>query len=185
MFGAFHRARRVQLLLGFMIGIVFGFLLHKGGVTSYDVIIGQLLLKDFTVLKVMLSASITGMLGIYLMRSVGFVRLHPKPGSWGATGVGSLIFGVGFALLGYCPGTGMGAAGQGSIDALLGTLGGITLGAGLFAVAYPRLKRGILSRGDFGSLTIPELLRVQPWLVVIPTAGLLTAFLAVLERAGG
>ncbi|HPJ48542.1 MAG TPA: hypothetical protein PK162_06635 [Synergistales bacterium] len=58
-----------QLLWGLAFGIAFGFLLQKGGVTKYDIIAGQLLLKDFTVVKVMLSAILTGMVGIYFMKS--------------------------------------------------------------------------------------------------------------------
>ena len=56
MFTTFHSKKGIQLLLGLGMGIVFGFLLQKGGVTNYDVIIGQLLLDDFTVVKVMLTA---------------------------------------------------------------------------------------------------------------------------------
>lgn len=173
-----------QRFLGLVTGIVFGFLLHKGGVTSYDVIIGQLLLRDFTVLKVMMTASLSGMIGIHALRSLGLVQLHPKPGSWGSTGLGSLIFGVGFGLLGYCPGTGMAAAGQGSLDALLGALVGITVGAGLFAASYPRLQRWILARGSFRARTFPELLRVRPWAIVIPVALLLSTLLVAAERTG-
>ncbi|MBN1668164.1 MAG: hypothetical protein JW862_13820, partial [Anaerolineales bacterium] len=61
------------LLWGLVFGVVFGFLLQKGGATKYDVIIGQLLLTDFTVLKIMLSAVLTGMIGIYAMKSLGWV----------------------------------------------------------------------------------------------------------------
>ena len=92
---------RVQLALGLLSGIAFGFLLQKGGVTNYATILGQLLLTDFTVVKVMLSAILVGMLGIYALKAAGLVRLHTKPGSVGATVIGGLIFGAGFALLGY------------------------------------------------------------------------------------
>jgi len=61
------------LVWGLAFGIVFGFLLQKGGATKYDVIIGQLLLIDFTVVKIMLSAVLTGMIGIYLMKTLGWV----------------------------------------------------------------------------------------------------------------
>ena len=64
------------LVWGLAFGIVFGFLLQKGGATKYDIIIGQLLLTDFTVLKIMLSAVLTGMIGIYFMKSMGWVQLH-------------------------------------------------------------------------------------------------------------
>ena len=100
------------LFWGLTFGIVFGFLLQKGGATKYDVIIGQLLLSDFTVLKIMLSAALTGMIGIYFMKNLGWIELYPKSGSIGKNIIGGLIFGIGFALLGYCPGTIAGAVGN-------------------------------------------------------------------------
>jgi hypothetical protein len=165
-------------------GIVFGFLLQKGGVTNYDIIIGQLLLKDFTVVKVMLSAVITGMIGIHLMKSLGWIQLNPKAGSWGKNAIGGLIFGLGFAVLGYCPGTIAGAIGNGYLDALVGGLTGILLGSGLLAAAYPKLRSGILKKGDFGDLTLPRLFKVNDWTVIIPLSGLLILLLYLMERAG-
>ena len=175
---------RTQLAWGFLFGIVFGFLLQKGGVTKYDVIIGQLLLEDFTVIKIMLSAVITGMIGIHLMKSLGWIQLNPKSGSWGKNAIGGLIFGLGFALLGYCPGTIAGAIGNGYLDALVGGLTGILLGSGLLAAAYPKLRGGILKKGDFGNLTLPRLLKVNDWIVIIPLSGLLILLLYLMERAG-
>lgn len=176
--------RRAQLAIGLFIGIGFGFLLQKGGVTRYEVIVGQLLLADFTVFKVMASAVIVGMVGIHLLRSLGLASLHPKAGSWGSSALGGLIFGVGFGLLGYCPGTAAGAVGQGSIDALLGGVGGILLGAGIFAWRYPSLEERVLRRGEFGDKTIPEILGVNPWMVVIPTALILLGLLFWIEETG-
>ena len=176
--------KKIQLAIGLAIGVLFGFLLQKGGVTDYDVIIGQLLLTDFTVLKVMLSAVVTGTLGVHLLRSLGLVRLHPKPGSLGTSVAGGLIFGVGFAVLGYCPGTVTGAVGQGFLDALFGGVAGTLLGTGLFAAVYPKLQKPILSKGDFGAVTLPKLLQVNAWVVVVPAAILLTAVLLWMERAG-
>lgn len=184
MLSVVHQRKRVQLVIGLCIGIVFGFLLQKGGATQYDVIIGQLLFTDFTVVKIMLSAVITGMVGVHLLRSLGLAQLHPKPGSWGSSAIGGLIFGVGFGTLGYCPGTVAGAVGQGSLDALFGGVVGILIGAGLFAVFYPRLSQGILRKGDFGELTLPQLFKVQPWLLVPPVAIVLAVLLLLLERLG-
>jgi hypothetical protein len=184
MFTSLHSKKGVQLALGLMMGVVFGFLLQKGGVTEYDVIIGQLLLVDFTVVKIMLSALITGTIGVHLLRSLGMAQLHPKPGSVGASVIGGLIFGVGFGILGYCPGTVAGAVGQGYLDALFGGFTGILIGAGLFAALYPRLEAGILHKGDFGELTLPQVLKVNPWAVVIPAVFVLAGFLLVLEKAG-
>ena len=175
---------RSSLAWGFLFGIIFGFLLQKGGVTKYDVILGQLLLEDFTVIKIMLSAVVTGMIGIHLMKSLGWIQLKPKSGSWGKNAIGGLIFGLGFAVIGYCPGTIAGAVGNGYLDALTGGLVGIIVGAGLFAALYPRLKGGILRKGDFGNLTLPRLLKVNDWVVIIPLSGLIVLLLFLIEQAG-
>jgi uncharacterized protein len=170
------------LFFGLGFGILFGFLLHKGGATKYDVILGQLLLTDFTVLKIMLSAVVTGMIGIYFMKTLGWIELSVKSGSVGKNVIGALIFGIGFAVLGYCPGTIAGAMGNGYMDAIAGGLAGIILGTWIFAVMYPKLKNGILKLGDFGELTIPTLLKVNNWLVVAPAVLLIVLVEILLSR---
>lgn len=169
---------------GLLFGIIFGFLLQKGGATKYDVIVAQLLLSDFTVLKIMLSAVVTGMIGIYAMKTMGWIELSIKSGSLGKNIVGGLLFGVGFAVLGYCPGTIAGAVGNGYLDAIVGGLVGIVIGSGLFAALYPKLKSGILAKGDFGELTFPKLFKVNDWLVVAPAVALIMLVLFLLESAG-
>ncbi len=178
------KERGPQLIPGLLVGIAFGFLLQKGGATSYDVILGQLLLKDFTVVKIMLSAVVTGMTGVYMLRSLGIVKLVPKPGSLGMSVAGGLLFGVGFAVLGYCPGTISGAVGEGRLDAAIGGIAGILIGSGLFAALYPRLSRGILRKGYFGTITLPELLKVNAWVVVVPVALLILFVLYSIESSG-
>jgi hypothetical protein len=180
-----RQAKRVQLLIGLLIGVLLGFFFQRGGLTEYDVITGQLLLQDFTVIKIMLSASVTGMLLVHLTRGFGWVRLHPKPGSIGSSLVGGLIFGVAFAVLGLCPGTAAGAVGQGALDALIGGMPGILLGSWLFATFYPRLHKPVLTLGDLGAATLPEVLKAKNvWVVVLPAAILLVGLLAVLEGVG-
>ena len=176
-----HNASR---LWGLVFGVLFGFLLQKGGATKYDVIVGQLMLSDFTVVKIMLSAVLTGMIGIYLMKTLGWVELYPKSGSLGSNIIGGLIFGVGFALLGYCPGTIAGAIGNGYLDAMMGGLAGIIIGSGIFAEVYPKLKSGILKKGDFGNVTLPQLFKVNDWVVVVPVAVLILFLLIWIDRAG-
>lgn len=169
--------KRSRLLQGLLIGILFGFLLQKGGATQYDVIIGQLLLEDFTVLKIMLSAVLTGMIGIHAMKSMGWIELQIKQGSMGKNLAGGLIFGAGFALLGYCPGTIAGAIGNGYLDAMTGGLVGILIGTGIFAALYPVLDRHILNAGSFGKATLPRLLKVNEWIVIVPVSlGILIVF---------
>jgi hypothetical protein len=177
-----HERQGMQLLFGLLMGIVFGFLLQKGGATQYDIIIGQLLLTDFTVVKIMLSAVVVGKIGVHLFRGLGMAQLHPKSGSIGSTVIGGLIFGVGFGILGYCPGTMVGAVGQGSLDALFGGIVGMLIGAGIFSEMYPKLERNILNKGYFGELTWPQLLKKNHWAVIIPVAIGIAALLFVIDR---
>ncbi len=179
-----RQRRGLQLGVGLVVGFLFGFFLQKGGVTHYDVILGQLLLKDFTVVKIMLSAMVTGMIGVHFLRSLGWATLHPKPGSLGSVVIGGLLFGVGFGLLGYCPGTLAGAIGQGALDALLGGLIGILIGAGIFAELFPSLESKILQKGYFGEVTWPELLKVNPWGVVVPVGVGVVVLLFWIESMG-
>ena len=179
-----HGKKGTQMVLALLAGICFGVLLQKGGVTDYDVILGQLLLTDFTVLRIMLAAVVVGTVGVHLLKSLGLAELHPKPGSVGESIVGGLVFGLGFATLGYCPGTVAGAVGQGHLDALVGGVVGLLIGAGIFAALYPRLQRGILSKGNFGDVTIPRLLGVNEWIIVAPVVVLIVLLLRWLERAG-
>lgn len=176
--------RPMQLGLGFVLGVCFGFLLQRGGVTRYDVIMGQLLLTDWTVVKIILTAILTGMVGVYFLRMQGLAQLHRKSGSVGSTVIGGLIFGVGFAVLGYCPGTLVGAAAQGSLDALGGGAVGMLAGAGIYAALYPRLSRSVLHLGDFGQVTWPEVLKRSPWSVIALVAVVAVVFFGILESTG-
>ena len=132
----------------------------------------------------MLSAIATEMIGICLLRLPGLVRLHPKPGSIGSTVIGGLIFGVGLALLGHCPGTVAGAAGQGSMDAMLGELAGMLLGTGVYAAIYDRLDRKTMHIGKFDEITLPELLNLRTWPVVIGVSAAIVVFLIIMENSG-
>ncbi|HUT34483.1 MAG TPA: YeeE/YedE thiosulfate transporter family protein [Planctomycetota bacterium] len=184
MLATLHSRKGAQLLLGLGMGFGFGFLLQKAGVTTYDVIVRQLLFKDFTVLKVMLSAMVTGMVGVHLLRGLGLAKLHPKPGSAGSTVPGALVFGIGFGTLGYCPGTVVGAVGQGALDALFGGVVGALIGAALFAALYPRLRACVLGKGDFGDLTFPQLFRVPAWRVIVPVVLAVVGLLYWIEVSG-
>jgi hypothetical protein len=118
-----------------------------------------------TIVKFMLSSIIVGMVGVYLLHDLGLVKLSVKSTMLGANIVGALIFGLGWGLLGYCPGTSMGALGEGRWDALWGILGMIA-GAGLFAEAYPLLKDTVYTWGDLGKITLPQVLGVNHWIVI-------------------
>jgi len=160
MLSQIRKKKYLQLLIGFLIGITFGFLLQKGNVTEYNVIINQLLLKDFTMFKIILSAILTGMIGIHTLKKLGYIDLKPKPSYIKTILIGGLIFGAGFAILGYCPGTVAGAFGSGSIDAFFGMIG-LILGAGIFASIYPKVKNKYMKKG-LGKVTILDITNTHP-----------------------
>ncbi len=165
-----------QLAYGLVTGLLFGFLLQKGRVLRYDKQLGALRLKDMTIVKFMLSSVIVGMVGIYLLNDLGLATLSIKATILGPVILGALIFGFGWGLLGYCPGTSMGALGEGRWDALWGILGMI-VGAGLFAEVYPALETTVYTWGNLGRITLPQALGISHR-VIIPLfiAGALPLF---------
>ncbi|HOX35442.1 MAG TPA: YeeE/YedE thiosulfate transporter family protein [Methanoregulaceae archaeon] len=179
-----RKSRAIQTPLGLVLGILFGFLVERAGVVRYEIIIGQLLLTDFTVVKMMLSAVIVGGIGFFLLRRAGLAATHTVRGSIGATVAGGLIFGVGFGLLGYCPGTLAGAAGTGALDALFGGFAGLLLGSAVFAALYPVLDRKILHTGEFPLLRLTDMLGWGEGTVVFLFVAACTGFLFLLEAAG-
>ena len=172
--------RAVQLGLGFFFGVIFGFLLQKGGVAKYEVLIGMLLLEDFTVVKVMLSAVIVGMIGVYALHAAGLVKLHIKPTRYGANTLGGILFGIGFGLAAYCPGTGAAALGQGNFDAIAVLLG-LLAGSYLFAEASGWLARTVNRWGDRGELTFDQVLNLKPRVLVPVVAIVLVLVLAAIH----
>lgn len=170
-----------RLLAAILFGLAFGFLLQKGGVGKYHVLIGQLLLQDFTVVKVMLTAIVVGMIGIFILHRFAKVNLHIKPTRIGPNIIGGLIFGAGFALIGYCPGTVAAALGQGSYDALF-AMAGLVAGSYLYAEFSKPLKATVGKWGEKGKLMLPDALRI-PRPVFIPLfAFLLFGVLFALDR---
>jgi uncharacterized protein len=174
------RGSSKQLLLGLIFGVVFGFLLQKGGVAKFEILVGVLLLQDFTVIQVMLSAVIVGMAGILTMHHFGIVKLHLKKTRYGANTIGGLIFGVGFGLSAYCPGTAAAALGQGNYDALA-VMAGLVAGSYLFALASGPIGRTVGKWGARGELTLPQLLHARWSIFATVFCVVLIAFLFLLE----
>ena len=154
------------LIHGFITGVLFGFLLQRGQVLRYDKQLGALRLMDMTIVKFMLSSILVATVGVYAMYDLGLVKLSLKPAELGGNIIGGLLFGVGWGLFGYCPGTAMGAVGEGRWGALWGIIG-MLAGATIFGEAYPFLKRTVLTWGNFGKITVPQVLGVSHWPVIV------------------
>lgn len=143
--------------LGLLTGIAFGALLQRGRLGKPDAISSQLRFEDWRVAKTMASAAIVGGLSIHALSKAGLVKKDIKPLKVGGVVAGSILFGTGMAVFGYCPGTSMAAVGEGRRDALAGVFG-MLAGAGLFTSFYPKLKPMIEAGGNFGKMTIMSLL---------------------------
>lgn len=171
-------ARTVAIAL--LLGFAFGFLLQKGGVAKFDILIGVLLLEDFTVVKVMLSAIVVGMVGVALLRRVGLIELQVEETVIASNVVGGLVFGVGFGLLAYCPGTDAAAVGQGNLDAVVG-VAGMLLGSYGFALVSGAIEGTWVRRGKLGRKRLHELAGVGEGLATVVGFAVLVGVLIGLE----
>lgn len=155
-----------KLALGLLTGFVFGILLQKGQVSKFRTILGQFLLRDFTMLKIMLTAVVVGGIGIHALLALGLLEsLHIKPLVLGGVITGGAIMGLGMSLLGYCPGTGIAAIAEGSRHAVFGVLG-MFFGAAVYAEVYAPVKASLLTWGDYGKLTLSAATGLSPWILL-------------------
>ncbi len=150
------------LWLAVFFGFIFGFLLHRGRVTDYNVIVNQFRLRDFTVLKVMFTAIIVGGLGVLALHQAGHANYEIKPAQMLAVALGAAIFGVGMVVYGYCPGTGVAAVATGSIHALVGLMGMLTGGV-LYALSFRWVQAHILPVGNLGQVRLPDVTPLPDW----------------------
>lgn len=156
----------MEQVIGLVTGVLFGFLLQKGEVLRFEKQVGFMLLKDMTIIKFMLTAVIVGMVGIYACYSMGWIALSIKATHVGAIIIGGLLFGIGWAIAGFCPGTSIGALAEGRIHALWAILG-MLVGAAFYAEAYPALKSTVLKWGSYGKITLPQTLGISPWPIIV------------------
>lgn len=170
-----------KLVLGFLTGIVFGFLLQKGQVAKFEKIIGQLLLRDFTVLKIMATAVAVGTVGVNFLISRHAAELHIQEALLGRAIGGALLFGTGMAILGLCPGTTVAACGEGRRDAMMGFLG-MLAGAGAYVAGFAALDPLLKSFKSLGKVTLPEFTHTSVWLWAGGVVLAVVVALSIVER---
>lgn len=156
-----------QIFLALISGFSFGFLLRKAKVTDSTIIINQLLLKDFTVMKVILTAIITGSMGIYGLNAFGLIpSFHMSTTPLTMSLLGGGVFGIGMSFLGYCPGTALAALASGSKRALYGVLG-MFVGAFLFNEIFSKIETILLTKDFAYKKNIPNLIHIPLWAVLV------------------
>jgi hypothetical protein len=182
-FGGWVSGSPGTLVQAAIFGTVFGFLLQKGGVAKFDILVGVLLLEEFTVVKVMLSAIVVGMVGVYVLRHLGILQTQIKETVLGANIIGGLLFGVGFGLIAYCPGTDAAAVGQGNLDAITGIFG-LVFGSYLFALTSKHSRGTVSQWGALGKVTLADVTNLPTGAAVAIFAPLLIGALVLLEIFG-
>ncbi len=164
-YGAF--GQDMSLVVAVVAGVFFGFFLERAGLGNPHKLTGVFYLTDFTVPKVMFTAVLVASTGLYLLSDLGLLdigRVLFVPTYLWPQAAGGALFGTGYVLSGYCPGTSVAGAATGRIDALL-TMAGIGAGSYIFAVYYPLIERFYTS-SQMGTSTLPRLVGINHWIVI-------------------
>jgi uncharacterized protein len=172
-----------SLLVALLIGFAFGFFLERGGLGNARKLAGQFYLTDLTVLKVMFTAIITAMLGLFWLSRLGLVdlsRIYVLPTFLMPQLAGGLVFGVGFVMGGLCPGTSCVALSSGRWDGLA-LLGGMMFGILLFNEVFP-LVEGFYRSTPMGQVTLPQMFHVSHGAMVFMVVLAALAAFAAAER---
>jgi hypothetical protein len=145
------------ILLAVLIGAAFGAVLDRVGASNPNTIGAMLSLRDLSLAKAILLAIGLGSVLMFAGQMAGIVDVGHMSVKTTYAGVfiGGLILGAGWALAGYCPGTGVVAAAAGRIDALVFIVGGLA-GAGAYMATYAWWADTGLLAGDKLTLgTVP------------------------------
>jgi uncharacterized membrane protein YedE/YeeE len=172
-----------SLLLAVIIGFFFGFFLQRGGLGDPHKLTGVFYLTDFTAPKAMFTAILVASSGVYLLSDLGLMdigKMWLVPTFFRSQIAAGFVFGIGFVLSGYCPGTVIAALASGRLDALL-AMAGIAAGSFLFAILYPLIKPFYFS-SNMDGLTIQKATGFSHWVVIAVLWLLAIAMFLAMER---
>lgn len=174
----------MKLLLGLVLGAAFGAVLQLSGVSSHTKITNALRLKDLTIIKLILTAIGVGLLGVHILDALGLAHMKVKDLYLPVMILAGVIFGVGFAVAGYCPGTALAAAAEGKPDAWATVAGGL-LGALVFAFMFPDLEASLSALGRYGPVTVQGTFGMQGLILAAPLGALCLWLAFRLPISGG
>lgn len=173
----------MDVISALVFGFGFGWLLQRAQLTRYEKIVNAFRFTDQTVLKFMLASLASGVIFVRLFMDLGWMDTSLiSPTYLAGNLIGGLIFGVGMAGAGLCPGTTVAGAGRGNLDYLIPGFLGFTVGGALFGITYPMFFPALSAQLKFGNITIPEVFDVNPWLFVLFTFLAIVFLLYLIER---
>lgn len=174
-----------NLIIALIVGVFFGISLNKAGLTKYHKIVNIYRFTDMTVLKFMMTALVVAMAGLYALRGLGLITFPNIPATYVVGNlVGGIVFGVGMALSGYCPGTAAAGAGEGKLDYLVPGLLGFFVGAVIYGLTYQQVFPAISALANFGNTTMPDLWNISPFLTILAFALMSLLLFYLIERVG-
>jgi len=175
-----------DILIALFIGFLFGFVLDKGGLNRYYKIANVFRFTDLTVLRFMMTGMAVGTAGIYTLKYFGLVEFTAVTATiLTANLIGGLVFGVGMALAGFCPGTVVAGAARGQLDYIIPGFLGFLTGGVIYGLAYRTdLVQWLLSTGraELAYAKLPELLGLDPSLTAFVITEAILIFLYVLGK---
>jgi uncharacterized membrane protein YedE/YeeE len=171
------------VLLGLFSGIAFGFVIQRIGATNPDKMARAHLMIEPQIPQFMLGAVLISAIGLFGLQSFNIGKTVILPTSIVATGVAGLLFGIGWGLAGYCPGTIWAASGEGRLDAVFALLGGFA-GTAVFAHLHERLIPMLYMPTNAGKITLHDWV-VEPAVAVVLLAAVFGAGIWVIGRLWG
>lgn len=169
----------MTLVYGLLVGIIMGALIQRVGASNPRMILASLRLENITIIKFMATTIAVAAIATYLLNLGVPMKLDVKPLYVVGVAVGGLIFGAGFALSGYCPGTCVVGIGEGRRDGWF-TLAGGVVGALAFTLAYRLLEPVFIKPLSYGKVTWADVFGVSPVIVAIVMGALFLTIVKVL-----
>ncbi len=171
----------MTLVYALFVGIVMGWLLQRVRASSPAMILANLRLENLTIIKFMALTIAVGAVLVYALNAYYPMHLDVKPLYLIGVAVGGIIFGVGFAVGGYCPGTCVVGAGEGRKDAWMAIVGGI-VGALVFTLLYNVVEPVLMRPTNFGKVTLADALHISPLIMAVVMAAVILAILRMMPN---
>ena len=156
----------MTLLYALFVGIIMGALIQRVGASSPRMILAALRLEDITIIKFMATTIGVGVIVAYLLGAVMPMHFDVKPTYVIGVALGGLIFGAGFAIGGYCPGTCVVGISEGRRDGWMALLGGV-VGALVFTLLYTLIEEPLIKPMTYGKITWGDVLHLPTLAVAI------------------
>lgn len=169
----------MTLLYALLVGIAMGALIQRVGASSPRMILASLRLENITIIKFMAMTIAVGTVAVYVLSFWIPMHFDIKPTYVVGVLVGGLIFGTGFAVGGYCPGTCVVGVGEGRRDALAALLGGVA-GALVFTLVYTAIEGTLIAPLNYGKITLATVLHLPAVVVALLLAAVILIAIKVI-----